>query len=770
MRRSPLHILLLLATLALALLGLVPAPEAQATTAAQVPAGAQVVASTQATATAHTAPPASGLSTQAETVAAVVSDVAILGFSRPAEFVAAYWQGAPLARVTLAFSSDGVRFGTPVDADRDDAEGGPDDGMTYGAVLAAGGAIAVRVTTDTPLSQLHLIAMVPASDLPSSVSAAASSVPASVVAAAAAAAGEGPTVISRAAWGASPAYLNWAPRFYPAKKVIIHHTADGSSPSGTAESYAKLMRSIYYYHAVTRDWGDIAYNFLIDPLGNIYEGRYSDDDPATTPGEDIYGNGVVGGHTYNYNTATVGIAVLGTYSSRDISPAARASLEELVAWVVKRHGIDPLGSGPYSSASNPASTLSTWNITGHRDYGSTDCPGQAFYDTLPSLRQRVAELAGPVTVPASSPTFLQLSVSASPAVVGTELRVSATLLEEPSRKPLAGRTVSFATGGIAATQTALGTAKTDANGVATLRMTFRAVGMRWVAAAFDPVTDPGLRGSTTSVGVGVAPSGLAAKAGRAKVQLTWNSASEAAGYNVYRDGAKVNSKLITAATYTDTGLSAGVSYSYQVAAVVGGHEGAKSPAVSAVPAALEFTDVPAAHPYRQAILALAQAGVVSGKTETEFRPDDPVMRQQFAKMIVLGCEYPASENDLCRFKDVTKSGAASLYPDNYVAVCAARGITTGKTSTTFDPYSSITRAQVASMVVRAAEGYKPAAVKDPPAGWKGTLPTSDPTHGANIARAEYNGLLAGIDLGAFSVKGNATRGEIAQIIANLRQK
>ena len=74
------------------------------------------------------------------------------------------------------------------------------------------------------------------------------------------------------------------------------------------------------------------------------------------------------------------------------------------------------------------------------------------------------------------------------------------------------------------------------------------------------------------------------------------------------------------------------------------------------------------------------------------------------------------------------------------------------------------------MLVRAAKGYKPAAVKDPPAGWKGTLPASDPTHGVNIARAEYNGLLAGIDLGTFSVNGNATRGEIAQIIANLRQK
>jgi hypothetical protein len=62
------------------------------------------------------------------------------------------------------------------------------------------------------------------------------------------------------------------------------------------------------------------------------------------------------------------------------------------------------------------------------------------------------------------------------------------------------------------------------------------------------------------------------------------------------------------------------------------------------------------------------------------------------------------------------------------------------------------------------------AVVEPLTGWKGVLPTSDPDHGRNIARAEYSGLLAGIDLTTFSVTGKATRGEIAQIIWNLRQK
>lgn len=731
--------------------------------------------------------PAYGAAAQPQTTTVAVTNVSTITFAQPADHVAVYWPGNPDARVTLAFSSDGTDFGRPVDAGRDDAGPEAHDGMTYGAVQAVDGVVAVRVTTDVPLAQLTAVAMPREGSVASRLVSAAELAPLEYEDAQ-------PVVIPRAVWGADPAYLSWAPRFYPAKKVIVHHTSDNIVSDGTPEYYAKLVRAIYYYHAITQDWGDIAYNYLIDPLGNIYEGRYSDDDPSSPPGEGIYGNDVVGGHCANYNTGTVGIAVLGTYNDKSISSAARASLEELIAWVAERDGIDPIGFDPYYNPYDSGSTIQTWNIAGHLDYRPTDCPGAAFYKALPSIRQDVFALTGPATAPTPSPTYLILEKSDSSPVVGKQVTVTATLKEQSSRLPLPGRPVSFAVGGIASEATFLGTAITDANGVASLQMTCTTAQLQWVSAGFDPGTDPLVdpltgpleeslyRGSTTSSELYGAVAGLAALLGGSQVQLSWTPEAAATSYNVYRDDKKVNKTPVLSAAYLDAGLSNPSAHSYQVTAIVSGRESAKSPKVTASPYspgeppvddpanAPLFPDVLLGYPYYTAIEDLAMTGIINGAPGGLFLPGDPVTRQQFSKMIVLGGDYLVSEDDVCPFKDVDAGGGGTLYPDNYVAVCAAHGITLGKTATTFVPYASITRAQVMTMVVRAAQDLKPSAIQEPPAGWKGLLPTKDPAHGANIARAECSGLLAGIDLSAFSVNGKATRGEIAQIIWNLRAK
>jgi hypothetical protein len=185
-----------------------------------------------------------------------------------------------------------------------------------------------------------------------------------------------------------------------------------------------------------------------------------------------------------------------------------------------------------------------------------------------------------------------------------------------------------------------------------------------------------------------------------------------------------------------------------------------------------FPDVPSGHPYYAAITELASRGIIGGYDNGNFGPGDNVRRQQFAKMIVLAGGYPVSEADVCPFTDVpAQIGTDPLYPSHYVAVCAAHEITTGVTATTFNPGGYITRYQVVSMVVRAANDLQAGLLATPPAGWTATGTWgSNATHGANAALAEYNHLLDGLDLAVLSPTGNMTRGEVAQVLYNLLGK
>ena len=185
-----------------------------------------------------------------------------------------------------------------------------------------------------------------------------------------------------------------------------------------------------------------------------------------------------------------------------------------------------------------------------------------------------------------------------------------------------------------------------------------------------------------------------------------------------------------------------------------------SPAV----AASSFPDVSASHPYFTAIEGMATRGIIEGYTDGTFGPSDLVIRQQFAKMIVLTMGYEPTESDWCPFPDVEHL-PGDLYPFHFVARAASAGLTTGYTNGTFGPGNPITRQQVITMVVRAG-GSK---LETPPLGWRGLFNSGDPTHGENIRMAEFNSLLEGLEGPAayWDATQYATRGECAQMLWNL---
>jgi hypothetical protein len=356
-----------------------------------------LLAASPAVASAAGAPPAT---TKVAHLNAPIRHERTFHLRRPATHVALHWRGHRSARVEVAFSRHGTDFGAWHRVQLDEVGMAQPGDQTYGAIMIARRATVVRVRSDVALPRVRVLAL---SDRRELSGADARTNTAASLSASSASALDGttsavpqPAVIPRSGWGADESLRFdsngneiWPPAFYPVQKLIVHHTATQNNDPDPAAT----IRSIYYYHAVTQGWGDIGYNFLIDEAGNIYEGRYS---RASAPGEsptgqDLNGNGVTGAHAQGYNSGTVGIALLGTLTNQDATPAARSALERLLAWEADEHGIDPQGSSLYT---NPVSGTQAKfpNIAGHRDVAATECPGGTFYATLPTIRSDVAGL------------------------------------------------------------------------------------------------------------------------------------------------------------------------------------------------------------------------------------------------------------------------------------------------------------------------------------------------------------------------------------------
>ncbi|MFL5758744.1 MAG: N-acetylmuramoyl-L-alanine amidase [Thermomicrobiales bacterium] len=200
-----------------------------------------------------------------------------------------------------------------------------------------------------------------------------------------------PTVISRAGWGADNSLRFdqwgeiWPKEYQLVEHAIIHHT-DTFNGYGNGPGAAAEVRSIYYYHAVTQEWGDIGYNYLVDHYGNVYEGR-------------VGGENVVGGHAFQYAYGSSGIGTLGNFAVQDITSSCQAAIVAIVAWATRNR--DPLGRKDFHEAPN----LPT--ISSHRNVNQSTCPGDFLYADLPAIRQSVANVLASTDSPAdlSVPPF-----------------------------------------------------------------------------------------------------------------------------------------------------------------------------------------------------------------------------------------------------------------------------------------------------------------------------------------------------------------------------
>ncbi|MCL1599772.1 MAG: N-acetylmuramoyl-L-alanine amidase, partial [Actinomycetia bacterium] len=168
--------------------------------------------------------------------------------------------------------------------------------------------------------------------------------------------------------------------------AVVHHT--GIERSYRASEVPGILLGYCLYHRNSRGWDDLAYNILVDRYGTAWEGRAGGVD-----------KGIRGGHVAGFSSYSTGIALIGNYMSAYPSMAQRTTLENLLAWKLGVHNLDPQGTttvvskGSYKYDEGVAVTVPV--INGHRDLQATACPGTNLYSQLPAIRNRVASAWSP---------------------------------------------------------------------------------------------------------------------------------------------------------------------------------------------------------------------------------------------------------------------------------------------------------------------------------------------------------------------------------------
>ena len=165
-------------------------------------------------------------------------------------------------------------------------------------------------------------------------------------------------ILCREAWGAR----NPAGRYqeHEIKRLTLHHS--GVLLSRNTKAPRRIRSAQRYHQSKARKWPDIAYHYLLDLEGNIYEGR-----PERYRGDT--------GTRYD-TTGHFLVCLIGNYSKQEVTGGQVEALASLLAWASKTFDAPPA------------------TISGHRDHAATACPGDFLYALIKDghVRRRVEEI------------------------------------------------------------------------------------------------------------------------------------------------------------------------------------------------------------------------------------------------------------------------------------------------------------------------------------------------------------------------------------------
>lgn len=183
--------------------------------------------------------------------------------------------------------------------------------------------------------------------------------------------------------------------------LLVHHTAQPGNDY-IADDVPALLRSMYWYHTGDeKGWPDIAYNFLVDQFGTIWEGR-----TGSIAGP-VQGSATGGNQGFSQLCCFIG-----NLDESDPTAAASEAMVNLLAWLATQRSIDVHAEATTTFVSRGSNkwptgtTVTTPTIAGHRDMSQTGCPGERGYAfvTQHLVALVSAKLTGTIAPPTTEPT------------------------------------------------------------------------------------------------------------------------------------------------------------------------------------------------------------------------------------------------------------------------------------------------------------------------------------------------------------------------------
>lgn len=193
--------------------------------------------------------------------------------------------------------------------------------------------------------------------------------------------------------------------------------------------------------------------------------------------------------------------------------------------------------------------------------------------------------------------------------------------------------------------------------------------------------------------------------------------------------------------------------------------GGSGSGTAAVPIAASFDDIEGVEWAIEAIVALADKGIINGKSKGIFEPNSQITREEFIKILTLACGYSGKAKERNHFTDVNDGDwfadvVNSAYENN---------LTSGMGDGSFGVGQPISRQDMAVMIYNAlrAKGKSAAAAAEP--AFKDAEAVADYAKEA-IRTLCGMGVMNGVSESTFDPAGNATRAQAAKIIYGVIDK